>query len=115
MQIVTFLMKHIRVRIIPFDMVVAIYIFRYYLGGYYSTLIKPGLRLIGLNTVIYYPPDILVKNGTDPDGQLKWLDTALQQAKEKAEKVSYNHPIPPNTHTHTHTHTYTNTYTSEEA
>jgi len=58
-------------------------------GGYYTTLIHPGLRIIGINTVfcdivnswsILYP-------GKDIGGQFAWLNKTLLEAKKNEEKV----------------------------
>lgn len=57
-------------------------------GGYYTTLIRPGLRLISLNTQYcdinnFY----LILNATDPTEQLAWLSGVLAKAKASNEIV----------------------------
>ncbi|KAM3602492.1 uncharacterized protein V6R79_005217 [Siganus canaliculatus] len=56
-------------------------------GGFYSQLIKPGLRLISLNTILYYGPDKATSNMTDPAGQFEWLEKTLEAAAQNLEKV----------------------------
>ncbi|XP_064596445.1 acid sphingomyelinase-like phosphodiesterase 3b [Liolophura sinensis] len=59
-------------------------------GGYYSSLIRPGLRLISLNTNLYYTRNRLALNFTDmtdPAGQFKWLNDTLAAAVRTKEKV----------------------------
>ena len=57
-------------------------------GAFYSTIVRPGLRLISLN-MNYCTTDnywILI-NSTDPAGQLQWLVETLQTAEDNNEKV----------------------------
>ncbi|XP_015248479.1 PREDICTED: acid sphingomyelinase-like phosphodiesterase 3a [Cyprinodon variegatus] len=56
-------------------------------GGFYSQLVKPGLRLVSLNTILYYGPDKVTSNMTDPAGQFEWLENVLQKAAQSQEKV----------------------------
>ncbi|XP_034017543.1 acid sphingomyelinase-like phosphodiesterase 3a [Thalassophryne amazonica] len=56
-------------------------------GGFYSQLIMPGLRLISLNTILYYGPNKVTVNMTDPAGQFDWLQETLQRAEKSLEKV----------------------------
>ncbi|XP_064605118.1 acid sphingomyelinase-like phosphodiesterase 3b [Liolophura sinensis] len=56
-------------------------------GGYYSTLYGPNLRMICLNTNLYYQFNLLTKDVPDPGFQLAWLDNQLALAKGKQEKV----------------------------
>ena len=65
-------------------------------GAFYSTLIKPGFRVIALNgnycnKANYY----LALNSTDPNGQLAWLVEQLEAAEKKGEKVHIIGHIPP--------------------
>ncbi|CAF0993021.1 unnamed protein product [Rotaria sordida] len=57
-------------------------------GAFYTTLIRPGLRLISLN-MNYCTSDNfwLIINATDPLGQLQWLIQWLQYAEDHEEKV----------------------------
>ncbi|MEQ2165924.1 hypothetical protein GOODEAATRI_022182, partial [Goodea atripinnis] len=56
-------------------------------GGFYSQLVKPGLRLVSLNTILYYGPDKVTSNMTDPAGQFEWLERILEKAAQSQEKV----------------------------
>ncbi|KAM6906132.1 cyclic GMP-AMP phosphodiesterase SMPDL3A [Lycodopsis pacificus] len=56
-------------------------------GGFYSQLVKPGLRLLSLNTILYYGPNRVTKNTTDPAGQFAWLQKTLEEAAQRLEKV----------------------------
>jgi len=60
------------------------------IGGYYSLLVEPGLRLIVLNTNFYdaYDPYAhLLLPLSDPGGQLAWLEATLENATLANEKV----------------------------
>lgn len=57
-------------------------------GGFYSQLVKPGLRLVSLNTILYYGPNKVTENMTDPAGQFLWLEKTLLKASQNQEKVS---------------------------
>ncbi|KAK5903152.1 hypothetical protein CgunFtcFv8_006959 [Champsocephalus gunnari] len=56
-------------------------------GGFYSQLVKPGLRVVSLNTILYYGPNKVTENMTDPAGQFEWLEKTLQKAARSLEKV----------------------------
>ncbi|XP_028997418.1 LOW QUALITY PROTEIN: acid sphingomyelinase-like phosphodiesterase 3a [Betta splendens] len=56
-------------------------------GGFYSQLARPGLRILSLNTILYYGPNRATRNATDPAGQFKWLEATLQDAARNQEKV----------------------------
>ena len=58
-------------------------------GGYYTVLIKFGLRLVSLNTVYYYTNNKLTQNLEDPAGQFVWLDAVLTNASVAKEKVPF--------------------------
>ncbi|CAH1773028.1 unnamed protein product [Owenia fusiformis] len=66
-------------------------------GGYYSRLINPALRLVGLNTALYYNQDELSEGIDDPVGQFKWLAETLEKAKSSGEKVMIIGHVPPGT------------------
>lgn len=57
-------------------------------GGFYSQLVKPGLRVVSLNTILYYGPNKVSSNMTDPAGQFEWLENTLEKAAQSLEKVS---------------------------
>ncbi|XP_076011250.1 cyclic GMP-AMP phosphodiesterase SMPDL3A [Genypterus blacodes] len=56
-------------------------------GGFYSQLARPGLRVVSLNTILYYSPDKVTVNVTDPAGQFEWLRETLEKAAQNQEKV----------------------------
>ncbi|KYR02711.1 metallophosphoesterase domain-containing protein [Tieghemostelium lacteum] len=56
-------------------------------GGYYSELFEPGLRIVSLNTVFYYTQNKQCTNQSDPAGQLAWLNETLSMARQNQEKV----------------------------
>lgn len=57
-------------------------------GAFFTTLIRPGLRLISLNTNYCYNLNFWVyANSVDPLGQLKWLVQVLLESEDKNEKV----------------------------
>lgn len=57
-------------------------------GAFYSVLLRPGFRLISLNTNYCYSLSWwLFVNGTDPASELKWLVNELQLAENNNEKV----------------------------
>lgn len=51
---------------------------------------KPGLRLVSLNTILYYGPDKATRNMTDPAGQFKWLQKTLEESAQNQEKVRHH-------------------------
>jgi hypothetical protein len=56
-------------------------------GGYYKSVTKTNLVVLGLNTNIYYAFDPLTNGSTDPAGQFSWLEKQLQSAKTNNQKV----------------------------
>lgn len=56
-------------------------------GGFYSQLVQPGLRLVSLNTILYYGPNEVTVNMSDPAGQFEWLEKTLEAAAHSSEKV----------------------------
>ncbi|XP_053139961.1 acid sphingomyelinase-like phosphodiesterase 3a isoform X2 [Hemicordylus capensis] len=61
-------------------------------GGFYTQLFQPSttsqpLRIISLNTVLYYSPNAMTKNMTDPADQLEWLEHTLEVAHQNKEMV----------------------------
>ncbi|XP_062323253.1 acid sphingomyelinase-like phosphodiesterase 3a isoform X1 [Osmerus eperlanus] len=56
-------------------------------GGFYSQLVQSGLRLVSLNTNLYYSPNKQTLNTTDPSGQLQWLQETLEGSVQAREKV----------------------------
>ncbi|CAG5119836.1 unnamed protein product [Candidula unifasciata] len=64
-------------------------------GGYYVARIAPKLRLLALNTNLYYTNNKLTANVSDPAGQMAWLDDQLKDARSKGDKVIVTGHIPP--------------------
>ncbi|XP_010881294.2 acid sphingomyelinase-like phosphodiesterase 3a isoform X2 [Esox lucius] len=56
-------------------------------GGFYSQLVQPKLRLVSLNTVLYYSPNKVTVNMSDPAGQFQWLRDTLETSAQSMEKV----------------------------
>ncbi|KAL3874979.1 hypothetical protein ACJMK2_037925 [Sinanodonta woodiana] len=64
-------------------------------GGYYTVKIAPGIRLVALNTNLYYTRDLLTAHLQDPSDQLAWLDNVLAQATAQREKIIIAGHVPP--------------------
>ncbi|KAJ8396251.1 hypothetical protein AAFF_G00021180 [Aldrovandia affinis] len=56
-------------------------------GGFYSQVIRPNLRLVSLNTNLYYSPNNVTVNITDPAGQFEWLQDTLETCRQSDEKA----------------------------
>ncbi|XP_075720386.1 cyclic GMP-AMP phosphodiesterase SMPDL3A isoform X2 [Rhinoderma darwinii] len=61
-------------------------------GGYYSQIYQPNvtlrpLRIISLNTNLYYSPNKETVNITDPADQFEWLEDTLKRSRQNNEKV----------------------------
>lgn len=57
-------------------------------GGFYSQMVQPKLRLISLNTILYYCPNKVTVNMSDPAGQFRWLQDTLEASAQSMEKVN---------------------------
>ncbi len=59
-------------------------------GGYYTEklLNQTGLRVVVLNTNLYYDQNKLTENIRDPADQFSWAEKVLQDAAKNNEKVS---------------------------
>lgn len=65
-------------------------------GAFYSVLVRPGLRIISLNTNYCYNMNFwLMLNINDPGNELQWLISELQNAELSNEKVHIIGHIPP--------------------
>ncbi|XP_077995416.1 acid sphingomyelinase-like phosphodiesterase 3b isoform X2 [Glandiceps talaboti] len=64
-------------------------------AAYYTAEYKPGQRIVGLNTVYYYTNDKVTEDMDDPGDQFQWLESVLQNATEKNEKVYIIGHVPP--------------------
>ncbi|KAF6116249.1 sphingomyelin phosphodiesterase acid like 3A [Phyllostomus discolor] len=58
-------------------------------GGFYSQKVSTNqnLRIISLNTNLYYGPDIVTLNRSDPANQFEWLEHTLNISQQNKEKV----------------------------
>ncbi|XP_069688528.1 sphingomyelin phosphodiesterase-like isoform X2 [Periplaneta americana] len=64
-------------------------------GGYYTVLVKPGFRIVTLNSNFCYILNWwLIYDSKDPAGQLKWLAETLLEAEKNGEKVHILSHIP---------------------
>ncbi|XP_049856755.1 sphingomyelin phosphodiesterase-like isoform X1 [Schistocerca gregaria] len=64
-------------------------------GGYYTTLVRPGLRIISLNNNVCYKYNWWIHyKPADPYAQLKWLAETLLAAEAAGEKVHILGHIP---------------------
>ncbi|XP_012499256.1 PREDICTED: acid sphingomyelinase-like phosphodiesterase 3a [Propithecus coquereli] len=58
-------------------------------GGFYSQKVRtnPNLRIISLNTNLYYGPNVVTLNKTDPANQFEWLESTLNSSQQNKEQV----------------------------
>ncbi|KAM9003723.1 acid sphingomyelinase-like phosphodiesterase 3a [Sarcophilus harrisii] len=61
-------------------------------GGFYSQTVpshlsSQSLRIISLNTNLYYSPNAVTLNKTDPANQFEWLENTLNSSRQNKEKV----------------------------
>ncbi|KAB0799307.1 hypothetical protein PPYR_07187 [Photinus pyralis] len=64
-------------------------------GGYYTVLVKPGFRIIALNSNVCATYNLwLFHDDYDPYGQLKWLIDTLLHAETQKEKVHILSHVP---------------------
>nr|CAH7714813.1 unnamed protein product [Callosobruchus chinensis] len=64
-------------------------------AGYYSVLVKPGFRVIGINSNFCFVHNLwLFYEDEDPYGQLTWLVQELLKAEKKHEKVHILSHVP---------------------
>ena len=59
-------------------------------GAYYTLTLSDDLRIVVLNTNLYYYTNELTAQMPDPANQLQWLDDVLTAANQNAEKVRNN-------------------------
>lgn len=64
-------------------------------GGFYTFLVRPGFRIVSLNTNYCHTGNLwLFLNTTDPAAELSWLIDVLQNAETNKEKVHIIGHIP---------------------
>ena len=56
-------------------------------GGFYTVKTVHGVRIVALNTNLYYIWNKQVVNETDPSDQLQWLSQTLHDAELSQENV----------------------------
>ncbi|XP_037100740.1 acid sphingomyelinase-like phosphodiesterase 3a [Syngnathus acus] len=56
-------------------------------GGFYTQLVRTGIRVISVNSILYYGPNQATVNMSDPAGQFEWLEDTLEKADANKEKV----------------------------
>ncbi|KAI4462523.1 sphingomyelin phosphodiesterase [Holotrichia oblita] len=67
------------------------------LGGYYTVLVKPGFRIVAINSNVAYTFNWwLLYDDVDPYGQLQWLADTLYQAELNGERVHILSHVPSN-------------------
>ncbi|KAK3590104.1 hypothetical protein CHS0354_041150 [Potamilus streckersoni] len=70
-------------------------------GGYYSRLIQaaPKIRILSLNTNLYYTSNKQTDSQMDPADQFQWMESVLNSSRVLQEKVIVIAHIPPGVHT----------------
>ncbi|XP_017783886.1 PREDICTED: uncharacterized protein LOC108567753 [Nicrophorus vespilloides] len=64
-------------------------------GGYYTVLVKPGFRIIAINSNVCYTFNWwLLFDEVDPYGQLQWMEGVLNEAEKKGEVVHVLSHVP---------------------
>ncbi|RUS80811.1 hypothetical protein EGW08_011432 [Elysia chlorotica] len=65
-------------------------------GGFYATSVPnaPNLRLLALNTNLYYTANKLTADMADPAGQFSWIETQLKEARAAGQKVIITGHVP---------------------
>lgn len=64
-------------------------------GGFYTVKTTYGIRIVALNTILYYTPNKEVLAEGDPAGQFAWLIQTLDKARKQNEKVIVTAHIAP--------------------
>ncbi|KAK7486174.1 hypothetical protein BaRGS_00022497, partial [Batillaria attramentaria] len=64
-------------------------------GGYYTAVTQHGLRVVCLNTNLYYMSDKQTPGIEDPSDQLAWFRQVMEQARATQQKVLVTAHIPP--------------------
>ncbi|KAL1505487.1 hypothetical protein ABEB36_005046 [Hypothenemus hampei] len=64
-------------------------------GGFYTVLVKPGFRIVALNSIVCYKNNLWTTfENQDTYGQLQWLVNILTEAEQNGEKVHILSHIP---------------------
>jgi hypothetical protein len=67
-------------------------------GGYLNRLVRPNLRIISLNTIVWsinHIPDMNDEIMMDPFGQFAWLQVQLDNARIAGDKIYLTGHVPP--------------------
>ncbi|KAL5022237.1 hypothetical protein ScPMuIL_001392 [Solemya velum] len=64
-------------------------------GAYYTVKNPHGLRIIAMNTNLYYTSNKMTKDMKDPADQFQWLEHVLSEAAANNEKVLVTGHVPP--------------------
>lgn len=65
-------------------------------GGYYTELVEPGLRIVVVNTAMYFCGNwMFPQRRVDPGQQLAWLRGVLESARASHERVFLAAHVPP--------------------
>jgi hypothetical protein len=59
-----------------------------HVGAYYTLKTKYGIRILALNTNLYYTSDKVTTHMDDPADQFVWMENILQQSRRDHEKVN---------------------------
>ncbi|XP_053403560.1 acid sphingomyelinase-like phosphodiesterase 3a isoform X2 [Mercenaria mercenaria] len=76
-------------------------------GGFYTVKTAKNIRIVALNTNIYYKDNKAVHAEGDPAGQFDWLTQTLEAARQKKEKVIITGHIAPGFQLNQETELYT--------
>lgn len=58
-------------------------------GGYYTVKTTSGIRILALNTNLYYTSDKVTAGIADPADQFSWMENVLANSHASNEKVHY--------------------------
>lgn len=61
----------------------------FFTGGYYTVKTTSGIRILALNTNLYYTSDKVTAGLTDPADQFSWMENVLASSNASNEKVKY--------------------------
>ena len=59
----------------------------FFTGGYYTVKSVSGLRILALNTNLYYTSDKVTAGIPDPADQFRWMEHVLNNSRASSEKV----------------------------
>ncbi|XP_062567055.1 acid sphingomyelinase-like phosphodiesterase 3b [Saccostrea cucullata] len=64
-------------------------------GAYYTLKTKYGIRILALNTNLYYTSDKITAHMDDPADQFVWMENILEHSRHLSEKVLITGHVPP--------------------